>query len=135
MLFLALYPSPTSLFLLIFEWQSLWSTTTVCWGCCRTLRRITSSTKSRWMLWEDLLLDIDLLRKRKRTRRTRKGCKVLEHPSLVRSKNLSPIRVRWIASTTRNRGTRKEIILSTLPSWIQTDRERSKLLLDKVIIW
>ena len=67
------------------------------------------------MLWEDLLLDDDLLRKKKRTRRTRKGYKVLENPSPVRPKNSSPTRVRWNASTARSRGTEKEIILNKLP--------------------
>ena len=45
----------------------------------------------------------------------KKRCKVLGHPSPVRPKNPNPIRVRWNASTARSRGTRREIVLSTLP--------------------
>ena len=135
MLLWTLCSSPTSLFLLIFEWQSLQLTTTVCWGCYKTLRRITSSKRSRWILWEGLLLDVNLLRKERRTRRTRKWCKMLGHLSSVRPRNPSLIRVRQNASTAKSRGTKKEIVLNTLRLCIRTDREKSKLLLDKVIIW
>ena len=83
---------------------------------------------------EGLLLDVDPLRKGRRTRRTRKECKVLGHLSLVRSRNSSPTRVRQNVSTARSRSTERGIILNTLPLWIRKGRERSKLLLDKVII-
>ena len=83
------------------------------------------------MLWEGLLLDVDPLRKE---RRTRKGCKVLGHPSLVRPRNSSLTRVRRNASTARSRDTERETILSILSLWIRTGREKSKLLLDKVIM-
>ena len=70
------------------------------------------------MLWEDLLLNIDPLKKKKRIRRIRKGYKVLGHPSPVRPKNPNLTRVRQNASTARSRDTEKRIILNTLPPWI-----------------
>ena len=85
-------------------------------------------------MWEGLLLDVDPLRKRRRTRRTKKGYKMLGHPSPVRPRNPSPIRVRQNAFTVKSKGTGRGIVLSTLSLWIGTDRERSKLLLDKIII-
>ena len=70
----------------------------------------------------------------KKEKKNKKKMQSARAPKPSQTKKLKSDQNQMECSTARSKNTGREIVLSILPPWIQTGREKTKLLWDKVII-